>query len=85
MVNGISDPLIFIPDVVRAEALELPPVVTGHESPAVQRKAESFYMSVAHMFQTWVERSENYHTQRAYKRDVLSFLEFLGIDWGDVQ
>ncbi|MFT5189918.1 MAG: hypothetical protein ACI957_002950 [Verrucomicrobiales bacterium] len=41
-------------------------------------------MSVAHMFQAWVQRSENYHTQRAYKRDVLSFIEFLGIEWPKV-
>ena len=51
MVDEIVDPSIFVPDVVRDEALELPPVVAGHESPAVQRKAESFYRSVAHMFQ----------------------------------
>ena len=81
MVDEISDPSIFVPDVVRDEALELPPVVAGHESSAVQRKAESFYMSVAHMFQAWVERSENYHTQRCYRRDVLSFIEFLDIEW----
>ena len=81
MVDEITDPSLFVPDVVRDEALELPPLVTGHESPSVQRKAESFYMSVAHMVQAWVECSENYHTQRAYRRDVLSFVEFLGIEW----
>ncbi|MFT5189919.1 MAG: hypothetical protein ACI957_002951 [Verrucomicrobiales bacterium] len=31
MVDAISDPSIFVPDVVRDKALELPPVVTGHE------------------------------------------------------
>ena len=59
----------------------LPPVLAGHGSPAVARKVESFYRSVASMFEAWVERSENYHTQRCYRRDVLSFIEFLGIDW----
>ena len=81
MVNEISDSSIVVPQVVRDEALELPPVVTGHESPAVRQKLESFYMSVAQMFDAWVKRSENYHTQRCYRRDVLSFIEFLGIDW----
>ena len=33
------------------------------------------------LFEAWVERSENYHTQRAYRRDVLNLIEFLGIRW----
>ena len=62
-------------------APELPPVVAGHESPVVVRKVESFYRSVASMFEAWVARSENYHTQRCYRRDVECFIEFLGIRW----
>ena len=38
-------------------APELPPVVAGHESPVVVRKVESFYHSVAAMFEAWVARS----------------------------
>ena len=40
-----------------ARAPELPPVVAGHESPAVARKVEGFYLSVAAMFEAWVARS----------------------------
>jgi len=60
---------------------ELPPVLPGHASPAVRAKVQSFYTSVAAMFETWMARSENYHTQRCYRRDVLAFIEFLGIRW----
>ena len=67
--------------VAEAERLELPPVVAGHGSAAVVAKVESFYLSVAGMFEAWVGRSENYHTRRCYRRDVLSFVEFLGIRW----
>lgn len=60
---------------------ELPPIIAGHESPVVVQKVESFYGSVAAMFDAWVERSGAYHTQRSYRRDVLNLIEFLGICW----
>ncbi len=60
---------------------DLPPVIAGHESPTVVRKVEGFYLSVAAMFEAWVARSENYHTQRCYRRDVESFIEFRGVRW----
>ncbi len=63
------------------DRLQLPPIVAGHSSPAVVQKVEHFYLSVAEMFEAWVARSENYHTQRCYRRDVLSFVEHLGIRW----
>ncbi|MCP3915795.1 MAG: site-specific integrase [bacterium] len=77
------DELEMTPKTLPPEALrlELPPVVAGHESPLVAKKVGSFYLSVAAMFEAWVARSENYHTQRCYRRDVLSFIEFLQIRW----
>jgi integrase/recombinase XerD len=74
-------PTEIVKSSAEAQAPELPPVVAGHESPAVVRKVEGFYRSVAAMFEAWVERSENYHTQRCYRRDVLHFIDFLGIPW----
>jgi integrase/recombinase XerC len=60
---------------------ELPPVLSGHLTPALQVRAESFYRGVAEMFERWATRRGSSHTQRAYRRDVLSFVEFLGIHW----
>jgi hypothetical protein len=40
-----------------------------------------FYASVAEIFERWVTRRESPHTQRAYRRDVMSLVQFLGIDW----
>src|SRR5712691_10219937 len=40
-----------------------------------------FYAGVAEMFERWVARRPSPHTQRAYRRDVLSFVEFLGMGW----
>jgi hypothetical protein len=60
---------------------ELPPVLAGHLPPALQARAESFYRGVAEMFERWAARRGSSHTQRAYRRDVLSFVEFLSIQW----
>src|SRR3954451_7376362 len=60
---------------------ELPPILLGRATPVVARQVESFYNSVAEIFERWVARRESKHTQRAYKGDVLAFVEFLGLRW----
>jgi hypothetical protein len=81
MVNEIDIPGRELPDrISEAELIELPPVVAGHESLVVRQKLESFYMSVAHMFEAWVKRSENYHTQRCYRSRVWLKIVVSG-DW----
>jgi hypothetical protein len=60
---------------------ELPPVLSGHATPQVRARAESFYAGVAELFERWVARRPSPHTQRAYRRDILSFVEFLGLAW----
>lgn len=59
----------------------LPPVLAGHASPAVIEKTRSFCLSVALMFDAWLERTPNVNTQRTYRRGVLNFIEYLEIDW----
>ena len=73
-------------DVVIKEgfAADLPPILAGHHTHQVQKKVESFYGSVAEIFERWVERRKSPHTQRAYRKDVMSFVEFVGIDWPDM-
>lgn len=61
----------------------LPPVLAGRFTPDVKRRVEQFYISVASLFESWVTRRQSPHTQRAYRADVLGFIEFLGIDWPD--
>jgi len=60
---------------------ELPPVLAGHLTPQVRARTESFYGGIAELFERWVARRPSPHTQRAYRRDVLSFVEFLGLAW----
>src|SRR3954452_2183712 len=60
---------------------ELPPILLGRATPTVARQVESFYNSVAEIFERWVKRRESKHTQRAYKGDVLAFVEYLDLRW----
>jgi integrase/recombinase XerC len=69
------------PIVLSTPVDELPPVLAGHLTPQVRARAESFYGGIAEMFERWAARRPSPHTQRAYRRDVLGFVEFLGISW----
>jgi site-specific recombinase XerD len=42
---------------------------------------KSFYRGVAELFERWAARRPSHHTQRAYRRDVLNFVDFLGLIW----
>jgi integrase/recombinase XerC len=61
----------------------LPPVLLGRATPAVTAQVEGFYNAVAEIFERWVTRRSSKHTQRAYRRDVMAFCEYLGIEWPD--
>src|SRR5713101_3929097 len=67
--------------VLSTPADELPPILAGHLTSQLRARAESFYAGVAEMFERWVARRPSSHTQRAYRRDVLSFVDFLGLIW----
>jgi site-specific recombinase XerD len=58
-----------------------PPILLGRHTPAVEAQVRSFYQSVAQIFERWVTRRSSEHTQRAYRQDVLSFIEFLELRW----
>lgn len=59
----------------------LPPILAGHLTPSVRLRVEEFYQSVANIFEIWIKRRKSPHTQRAYRQDVESFIEFMGIKW----
>ena len=60
---------------------ELPPILVGRATPAVEAQVRSFYLSVAEIFERWVTRRASTHTQRAYRQDVMDFVQFLGLRW----
>ncbi len=59
----------------------LPPVLDGSQTPAIEKRIDSFYASVSAIFDAWVGRRKSVHTQRAYRGDVMAFVEFCGWDW----
>lgn len=61
--------------------LALPPILHGRATPAVQEQVENFYASVAAIFELWVKRRESPHTRRAYRDDVMGFVNFMGWRW----
>src|SRR5512135_732912 len=71
------------PVPVNATRPELPPILVGRHTPAVEAQVASFYGSVAEIFERWVTRRSSVHTQRAYRQDVMDFVQFLGIRWPD--
>ncbi len=64
-----------------ASAPEFPPILLGNATPQIRQRVERFYGSLAEIFEAWVQRCANPHTQRAYRTDVMAFVAFLGIAW----
>jgi hypothetical protein len=70
-------------ELVRSEKPSLPPVLHGTLTPEVAGRVGDFYNSVAAIFEAWVGRRKSAHTQRAYRGDVMAFVEFMGWTWPD--
>ena len=64
-------------------AVALPPVLAGALTPEIRERVRDFYLSMAAIFEAWVGRHKSAHTQRAYRGDIMAFVEFLGIAWPD--
>jgi integrase/recombinase XerC len=62
---------------------ELPPILAGAATPDIRRRVEQFFSSIAEIFETWVARRKSPHTQRGYREDFMTYVDFLGIRWPD--
>ena len=76
-------PAIAVSPMVRTMAAVsgMPPTLLGHATPEIRRRVEKFYASVADLFEAWVARRRSPHTQRAYRQDVTSFINFMQLEW----
>src|ERR1700683_2531398 len=59
----------------------LPPVIAGANTPEIARQVEIFFHSVAAIFEAWVGRRKSDHTRRAYRGDIMAFIQFRGWAW----
>jgi site-specific recombinase XerC len=78
--GGLEDD---VPIVGQERLPALPPVISGTHTPEVERRVESFFCSVASIFEAWINRRKSNHTRRAYRGDVMAFVEFCGWAWPD--
>lgn len=62
---------------------ELPPVLLGSVTPENRKRVEDFFFSVASIFEAWVNRRKSEHTRRAYRGDVMAFVQFMKWNWPD--
>ena len=67
--------------IVKGEPADLPPILAGNYTRAVAEKVRSYYLGIAEIFERWVTRRDSHHTQRAYRQDFMSLVDFLGIVW----
>src|SRR5262245_58878944 len=83
MDDGGTTELARIEDLTTFEGgrPELPPVLLGRATPAVEAQVQGFFNAVAEIFERWVTRRASKHTQRAYRQDVMAFVGFLGLRW----
>ncbi len=65
----------------RDDASLLPAILAGHHAPGVVEKVNKFCLSVGEIFEAWVNRCHSPHTRRAYRADVMGFVEFMEITW----
>src|SRR6202171_5372875 len=59
----------------------LPPVIAGANTAEIERRVENFFHSVASIFEAWVNRRKSEHTRRAYRGDVMAFVQFMRWKW----
>ncbi len=59
----------------------MPPILAGAFTQVAGHNVERFYLSVGEIFEAWVNRRKSPHTRRAYREDVMAFIDFLGIEW----
>ena len=56
-------------------------MIAGADTPEISRRVENFFSSVAGILEAWVNRRKSDHTRRAYRGDVMAFVEFRELTW----
>lgn len=59
----------------------LPPILEGRQTAEVEALADQFFTGLEQLFETWVRRRSSSQTQRAYRRDIMAFVEWMGWRW----
>ena len=85
VIRHINNPKRGRADVVTPvepeSLLALPPVLSCANTPEIARRVETFFHSVAAIFEAWINRRISEQTRRAYRCDVMAFVEFCKFAW----
>lgn len=81
LTPSVDSPVPALRAPTPSELEQLPPVLEGRSTPEARRQTTEFYLSVAVLFEQWVQRRPSPHTQRAYRQDAVAFIRFLDRTW----
>lgn len=60
----------------------LPPILAGARTPEIERHVKTFFLTIADLYESWLNRRSSLHTRRAYDQDVMTFVRrFLRLKW----
>lgn len=59
----------------------LPPILLGSATAQNRKRVDQFLFSVGTIFEAWVSRRKSEHTRRAYRGDVMAFVQFMNWKW----
>ena len=59
----------------------LPPILEGRATTEVVALRDRFFGGLAELLEGWIRRHESQHTQRAYRQDIFSFIDWMGWRW----
>ena len=76
-----SEPEVYVPEVLEDTQENLPGLLVGAATPELKDRLGRFYSQIAEIFEAWVARRGSPHTQRAYRADVMRFVEWRELEW----
>lgn len=59
----------------------LPPILVGDATPEMVENVKRFCLSVDQILEMFLRRVSSSETKRAYRKDIMTLIEFVGIKW----
>lgn len=81
-VNKDAFALVPVTDADQSDRRDLmPPILEGFHTMSVEHKVQAFILNLPEMLERWISRRASSHTQRAYRQDLFTFIDYSGIRW----
>jgi site-specific recombinase XerD len=76
-----SDGQVLPPQFIDYGSIPLPPILEGCYTQKIEERVRRFVIGLPEMLERWISRRASPHTQRAYRQDLFTFIDFAGIAW----